>query len=97
MSAVRKRYGGHRPQLQILKWLYRFAFSRLSRFVTGMTARLTPLISNLSATELKSFTWDFIAMSAISFARLFKETWLRSGVPVTAVVASILLPMSFGN
>jgi len=58
MSAVCERDTAviDRPY-KIPKWLYQFAFSRLSRFVMGMTARLTPLISNLSATELKSFTW----------------------------------------
>src|SRR6478752_1814011 len=97
MSGVRKRYGGHRRRLQILKWLYQFAFLRLSRFVTDTTVRLTPLISSLSATELKSFTWDFIVMSVISYARLFKKTWLRSGFRVTTGVTSIFLAMSLAN
>src|SRR6478672_8118264 len=97
MSGVRKRYGGHRRRLQILKWLYQFAFSPLSRFVTDTTVRLTPLISNLSATESKSFTWDFIVMSVISCVQLFKKTWLRSGFPVTTAVTSIFLPMSLAD
>src|SRR5207244_12357788 len=96
-AAWSKDNGGHRPPLQILKWLYRFAFLLRFRSAMDTTAPLTPLISNLSGMESKSFTSDFIVMSAILCARLSKRMWPRSGFPVTTAGTSLFLSMSLAN